>query len=199
MASAVVALELLTRRLEGGMTEEEIISSSKNPESTARFRAGPGKFVHWLAILAVPLWLLLGETQGLFLAGPVLWCSFVVWIFSHPRLGKAVSNSLFRSVALVPPDFISLYLFGYYEGRPDDDTPSATHRLHFASTAGSNSTVDGQLKRAFGQWILIQNEKGNITWISRQEVRRIDLLQEHTPFSGALCWFWDLPRCGQAP
>jgi len=46
-------IELILRRLEHGMTEEEIIESTNNPEKTRKFRNAPYKFAKWVFILYV--------------------------------------------------------------------------------------------------------------------------------------------------
>ena len=195
----LLVLDLLTRRIEGGMTEEEIVSSSNNPERTARARARPYTFVFWTAIAALLTWVFLGESTGAFLAVPVLWGSFVSWVFSHPRLGIAVSETHFRAIYWIPATSACLYFVGSDAGRVDHESLSITHRIHLASTSSATAPIDVQLMRAFGQWSLTKDQDGNIAWIAQQEILRIYLLKEHTPFPGLACLVADWPPCEKIP
>jgi len=191
-------LEMFIRRLEGGMTEEEIVSSAKNPERTARSRDRPYKFIYWTAITGVLMWALFGISDGLLLAF-VLWLPFISWVFSHPRLGSAVSQGAFWAICFIPAIFILILTSGYVAGRSDNSTQSATHGIHLVGISLSSDPVEVQLMRTFGQWNLIRDQDGNIAWLAREDVRRIDLLQEEdTPFLGLLCWAFGGPLCQEA-
>lgn len=183
--------------IEGGMTEEEIVSSSKNPELTARTRAKPYNFIFWIAIAALLIWVFLGNSEALFLAAPVLWGTFISWVFFHPRIGIAVSETQLRAIYWIPATLVCLYLFGSFAGRIDHESRSITHRIHLVSTSAANAPIDGHLLRAFGQWNLTKDQDGNILWIARQDILRIDLLKEHTPFPGLVCLIPDWPSCGE--
>ena len=195
----LLLLELFTRRVEDGMSEEELVSSSADPERTAMSRVRPARFIFWTAVVGGLMWAFLGVVKGLFLAVPVLWFAIMSWVFRHPRLGNALPKSLMMAIFWAPPIFVCLHLYGYAVARSDYMPQPATHRIHVVSASLSNGPFDGQLMRAFGQWNLVKDLDGNMAWLSQQVVRRIDLLQEHAPFPGLLCRIWDWPFCGEVP
>ncbi|MCK4841338.1 MAG: hypothetical protein KAT04_05590 [Methylococcales bacterium] len=80
--------EILTRRIEKGFTEEEIIEGSNNPDKTRKNRERPFKIIPYIALVGVFLWILFGDyfrsNLGLFLF--ILWIVFSTWCLSHPRI-----------------------------------------------------------------------------------------------------------------
>lgn len=80
----VVVFEMLTRRIEQGMTEEEIIQSSPTPKFTAWFRDSP-KYPAIVLALLLPLTLWLNPDLSKQLQ---LWqfSLIIIWFFVHPFL-----------------------------------------------------------------------------------------------------------------
>ena len=77
-ALIILSHELLASRIEQGLTEEQIIESSPDPERTRRRRSRPWKFVDGLAVVLLLLWLVFGElfADARFFAFPVVWMVF---------------------------------------------------------------------------------------------------------------------------
>lgn len=80
--------EMLTRRIEQGMTEEEIVRSSSNPQRTKRLRDGPYRMIAYISVFIVIAYVLLGDIflGGLPIGLIVSWFIFSGWAQSHPRI-----------------------------------------------------------------------------------------------------------------
>ncbi|MDA8043461.1 MAG: hypothetical protein MPJ22_13665 [Pirellulales bacterium] len=110
-----VVIEWITRRVEGGMTEKEIIESSSNPKLTEKIRESPkyGLFLHVVLVPVVhffvtPLPLLLWTMTAIF-----GWYLLHDVVFGHPRILEKTSLEFLRLTRFFPPAIMLVAYFGY--------------------------------------------------------------------------------------
>ena len=183
----VLGIELLTRRIERGMTEDEIIATSPSPVWMRRIRDSPYYFMGVMGPLLVIFWVLFGEIffDGLFFGLSICWFLFIGWIFGHPTV-KDRHSALFRwSVYWLPPVMIAAFFLGsrsveraFFPGE---------YKINVRSTS---STKDVEILRSFERWVLVREEHNTIAWISLEDIGRMELVQKPRPFRGLACIFW---------
>lgn len=114
-------LELLTRRIEQGMTEQELIETSKNPKFTKLYREAPlilgevfavGGVVAYLLWAAIPL-------EVFFVLSVISWFVIARWLFSHKRIQERTSPIYRIGIALIPAVFIYFVNTGMSAAKTD--------------------------------------------------------------------------------
>ena len=108
---ALVVFELATRRIEKGMTEEEIVQLSPKPDRTRKFGEGPMKLFTYISVFAFSGYIIAGSVflHALPLALCIVWFAFSLWAQSHPRIIARRPMSYRLAAHFVPPLIIWLY------------------------------------------------------------------------------------------
>ena len=187
VTTIAVAKELFIRRLEHGMTEDEIIESSPNPDRTARARNRPYKFIAAMGPTFILIWVLLGDRffEG-FLAGlAICWVAFMGWVFGHPTVWTR-HPFWFRwsAFALLPVPLFFFYL-GFISIERGDFIPAWDSGIYTVHVEGPTSTRNVKVLRSFEKWLLV-NEDDAIVWIPVDHIRRMEV-QKQEPYRGLLC------------
>lgn len=189
IAIGALARELFLTRVERGMTEQEIVSTSRNPRFMKRFRDGPHHFIVGMCVFFVVVWLLFGVVPlyVAFIASAVCWFQFVAWVFRLDAVNRRLSRITREFSQWVPTAvLIALYL-GASSAGPAGAEPSMSHRLVIEDEANVAEAVEVELLRAFEEWLLVRNENGKLSWLRLNDVKRIDPLAVHDTFSGLAC------------
>jgi hypothetical protein len=184
---AIVVFELLTRRLEKGMTEEEIVQSSRNPERTRKFRNGPLLFMAYCSVFAVAGYILAGAVflHALPLSLCILWFVFSAWAQSHPRILNRRPFAFRVTAHWLPPVMIWLYFAGYAEAVRLYDTTALQAKL---TTATSIDTV--VLLRHLERGVLVKESSESVAFRPWSEIKKLETAGKYTPAQGILCvWF----------
>ena len=187
----LLGYELLMCRLEGGVTEEEIVKSSPDPTWTEKFWRGPYKAFEVLGILIVVLWLLFGSSfsDGLVVGGIGCWLLFTRWIFEHPVVRSRHSVPFRLFVRLVPVLMAMVFFLGFNAAKSATGSSSMPHRFQMAAQGADSGPQEAHLLRSFEKWLLIQEKDGRIAWVRSDDVRRIERPTPETPFRGLVCLF----------
>ena len=204
----LLACHLFFARFERGMTEEEIISTSRNTKIKNIITKpliifisiiSSNIFIIESSILNIILWLLFGGI--LFFAAlfglTVLWFFFIKWVFSKKKKGIRYSSFMESFSLFVPTAVFILFLMGAMSTGVIREEPSMSHRLVIDGRAGVREIVETELLRAFEKWLLIRDENKQLSWIRLDEVKRIEPLKGPNPFKGLACTIssrWCLPR-----
>ena len=192
-AFVILAIELFLLRVEGGMTEKELVESSPNPVLIRRIRNSPGRALAILGPSLVLLWLLLGDhfEDGLGVGLALFWFVFSAWVFTHPVISERYSPLAKRAAFWIPSAVIMIFFFGATVARFGFEDVSASHRLHVTHAQDGRTSQDIRLLRTFQDWLLIRNDKNEVVWISLDGVRKIQILEERRAFRGLICFLWD--------
>jgi hypothetical protein len=183
----VLIFEMLTKRIEKGMTEGEIIESSPNPSVTHKRRQFPFKLLKFSGILIVVSWVVFGDAfqAGLTLGLIISWFTFSFWVFNQQRVLARFSDTFRILVHWAPP----IVIWFYFSGSND-----ALLRIH--SSQSSVVQIKAQrdfpetvrMVRSFERWLLVKDANNRVFWISSEDVLRIERGKDPTPFRGIACW-----------
>jgi hypothetical protein len=188
------AVEFQFQRVERGLSEDEIIENSKNPEKLRKFREGPWKIVKWTAPLAVFDFVAIGDifSSVLPLMLSIMWMGFAEWCYSAPLIQLRRSWESQAAFTFLPIIFILAFFSGYNEAV---DATLRKPDLVEVTISPSGSAIQGKLLREFERGILMLNDGEHLTFVPWAEVRSIVNRQPYAPFRGVLCeWFG---RCSQ--
>ena len=189
----LLALEFLTRRIERGMSENEIVGSSQNPSLTRKFRNSPYIFVGFMGPSIVILWLFLGEKfyskHTLSVGVIITWFVFAKWVFNHPTVRARHSDSAVLSFYWIPPLILLVFSWGQLSAEFGDLKQHASHRIYMnnAESATTVKSAEIDIVRIFDDWILVRAENKKIVWIRLDQISQLELLEEDRPFPGLVC------------
>lgn len=183
------AVEFQFRRVEKGLTEQEIIESSKNPEKLKKFREGPWKLIKWTAPLAVFNYILIGDilSSALPLMLSIVWMGFAEWCYTAPLIQLRRSWESHAAFTFLPIIFILAFFSGYNAA-----VDAAIREAEQVSITLSKKSLPfkGNLLREFERGILVLNDSNNVTFIPWGQIEIIKSVETYKPFRGILCeWF----------
>lgn len=186
---AFFVYEMLSQRIEKGMTEEELIQSSANPERMRRFRNSPQKLFAYLSVLIVIGYILAGDVflSGLPVGLCVVWMTFSVWVQSPTRIVVRRPLALRLAIHLLPPIAIWLYFAGYSEAVRLYQPSTAISHLTITGTAMPESVV---LLRQLDKGLLVKESNESVGFRPWSEVKKIETPGKYVPARGIACgWF----------
>ncbi len=192
----IVAQEFFLRRVERGMTEEEIVMSSPWPHMTRIIRNSPHVFISWLAIFCVVAWLLFGPRfvpfVGLCFGLMIAWFIFSTWVFSYPTIRERHSNTFAMLFRLIPPFLILMFTWGHIAATNKISSENTNYLVSINSVNGSSTkNTEINLIRAFDDWILIGTEDKQVAWLRLRDVTKLERIEENGQFQGIVCIFSD--------
>lgn len=161
-----VLLNEYFKRVEKGLTEDEIIATSKHPQRTRRFREGADRALPIVIVVVAVSYTVLyffGDiprqrllaTWGL--ATPILWLALVNWYLRMPRLAARVAQIQigYPVITVVPMFIIGSFFYGLYSG-------AAGSRLYVRPVdaelvvADDSAAVCGRILFALKDHLLVQ-------------------------------------------
>lgn len=186
-----VAIHLFTRRVEQGLTEKELVASSKNPKAMGRFRRSSEVGVLAVMFLGAAGYVLLGfesSAAALVFAVPLLWLFFVNWVFSHPRVQARTARWARITLLASPALLFFVYFFGYARGI---DTRKADRpEVRVIVKDHPPREREGSVVRYMERGLLFKQGAGKISFLPWDEVAEVRRMREVRPYQGLLCrWF----------
>ncbi|MEJ1409097.1 MAG: hypothetical protein RPU60_02610 [Candidatus Sedimenticola sp. (ex Thyasira tokunagai)] len=144
--------ELLSRRIEQGKSEEELIETSTNPGFTRWFRDSP-KYL----FMAIPPLALFAYLSGISIsmsawgvAGMITWYIAHEWFFSHPRILSRTSHVFYISSKIIP----AFALFVAFHGAAAAQD-SILLRAKLYEITDESGVTDVFLLRTFNEYFLV--------------------------------------------
>jgi len=183
------AVEFQFRRVERGLTEQEIIESSKNPEKLNKFREGPWKLIKWTAPLAVFNYILIGDilSSVLPLMLSIVWMGFSEWCYSAPLIQLRRSWESQAAFTFLPIIFILAFFSGYNAAV---DASIREPEQVSITLSKQPLPVKGNLLREFERGVFFLSDSNNITFIPWGQIESIRSVETYKSFRGILCeWF----------
>lgn len=161
--------EMVLKRAEKGMSEEEIINTSPNPKFTRRFRKSPRYGIAFVAII-----ILIGYFLGvdytlsdLRLSLTILWFIIFQWIFAHERILAKFPREL-PVILLV---FGGILLYVLFQGAIDAKRALANPEINAYFELKDKRLIEKKLLRNFENFSLIyDNSTKNIEVLLKSEV-----------------------------
>lgn len=185
---AIFVFEMLTRRIERGMSEDELIKSSPDPQWTRKFREGPLRFLSYVSVFVIVGYILAGVffLQLLPLALCTLWFAFSAWAQSAPLILARRPLALRLAGHFVPPIAIWLYFAGYAEAARLYDSTTEPAKL----TTTSSVVEAVVLLRLLEKGALVRENSTSVAFRPWSEIKHIETPGRYTPTPGILCtWF----------
>ncbi len=171
----VFALELFNRRVEQGMTEEEIIATSSNPKKIKWLRESPWYLVIALAASILVLYFFTDfyyenpfRLQMLQFSLVVSWFVFHHIAFSHPRIIERTSKGFYLVTNWCPAAMIFVVFQGYISA--DNLVKAVGNEYIFEADGREEKLV---LARHFDKYFLAWNkEKSRVEFIATDTVKK---------------------------
>ena len=182
-----LGLELLTRRIEHGKTEAELIEGSANPAKTKRANERTRRMITWGCGLTLVAWLAIGTISLPWPAVAVCWMSFIAWVFKHPIVRERHAFG-FRLLAFIgPPLILCFYSTGFQSATNARTDSLAELQVHADGIDEDTVTSETEVLRSFENWFLVRDASDTIRWIRSDHVHGITVKGETKPFPGLLC------------
>lgn len=184
-------VEMLTRRVEKGMTEEEIVASAPDPQRTEKSRERPLYFLVVVAVIGIISWLLFGGPlmHSAFWGGVILWFAISYWIFSHPLVSQRHPKWFHSIFYWIPPILALSFYFGFSSTNSIMKYDfEATHKLQLENVAADVRLMNVSILRHFERYLLARNQDG-IMWVKTDKVRVIQQTTEIPFFAGIVCYY----------
>ncbi|GJH04494.1 hypothetical protein [Paraburkholderia terrae] len=188
--------ELMSRRIERGLSEEELTKKSDSGKIASLLRRSPYKLYVVIAIAINILNYLVGDTfaKGMSLAGPLIMYEIVRWSFSHKQVSESIPRSLRTGITIMVPLCSFMYFFGYAKGI------EALYAKPSVSLVSSESTSPAQvtLLRQMDKGILIKDATGKAVFYRWDTVKSVSKPLTTATERNRICrWFNIL--CNVAP
>jgi hypothetical protein len=184
--SIFLILELFLQRVELGMTEEEIIQRSKNPERTRKFRESPKYIIIAMAIIILIGYIMFGELYANDLSFPlvIVWLIFSVWVNNHPRIKERRSPEIRLMIRWLPPIMIFLFFMGQNNFESIlKNTPKTTVYYKSASDEKSEVSILRNLERGI---LVYEHKRNKIIFIGWAFIQKIENTHEKKYFRGII-------------
>jgi len=186
---AYYAIEFQFQRVERGLTEDEIVTASKNPIKTKRFRDGPSRLIAWTAPLYVLSFFLIGDLVSAILpfALAVVWLSFSEWCYSAPLIQLRRSRKVHAAFTILPVIGLIAFSSGYSSAI---EAVQVNPREVSISIAKTSTNITAKLLRSFEAGTLIMTNSGEIQFLPTAVTSAVTYKPEWEPYKGFLCeWF----------
>lgn len=179
--------ELITVRIEKGMSEDEIISSSPNPEKTRKFREGPIKLMPWLAGLIILSYILMGDlfVYGLPIAFCLLWFWIAPWINNHPRIFQRRPKYIKAIIFWMPVIIIFLYGIGFTDGKRLVHMNKSNCNIILKNPSNKEEPII--LLKLLEKGVLFKKPNTNrVSYEKWDNIQRIDKIVDHSLYQGVV-------------
>ena len=188
--AVLLMYEMFMRRVEGGMSEEELIARSPAPRFIRAFRKSPKVlFAILIPIVITHEFLLSTSDQGLFLLALAVWGFLASSVVIHPRLGARFTATAGRLFIMIPIVVIWVASLGY--GRGDtmmrETIPTWSVELK-GSGANENRKLVGM--RRFSTAAVLVEPGRRVSVLPAEYIVRADALRTTDADSPRICrWF----------
>lgn len=182
----ILIIELTLKRIEHGMTEEELIQRSENPEKTRKFRNSPHKLMPVVIILIIVFYVLFGEGFNNSIKIPLIFCwiIFAAWANNHHRIQERRSLVFRIIIFFLPPIMMILFFMG--QNSFDNITTSKPQNTLYLSGSPEVSIHIGILKNLEKGILIYEHKSKTIQFIEWSNVKKIERPYKKKHFRGLL-------------
>ena len=164
--SITVIFHLLTKRIEKGASEEEIIANSNNPNFTRKFRKITiNSFPIILLVIAlldavlyffgiIPKYMVYSISS---IALPALWLLFAEWYIKVPKLTQNWDIIFLKLFIYIPAILIFTFFYGLYQG----DLILNKENVISLYLVNNQNSVSGKLIITLDKYIILKDESLN--------------------------------------
>ncbi|MBY0437606.1 MAG: hypothetical protein K2W80_05380 [Burkholderiales bacterium] len=182
----ILAFELLTQRIEGGLSDEELIARSSNPRRTRILRNSAFLGLVAVMFLSVLGFILLGESFAPVLPAAflVMWIVFARWAQAPAAIVERRSRAVRLAITFLP----ALIGYLYFTGRNDAGVLYRSEgKATIVNAGGPPKKV--AILRQLDRGVLIRDVSGTMTFLQWSEVTSMQDLGKFMPSRGLLCKF----------
>ena len=180
------AIEFLTQRIERGLTEEEIIQSSKNPERLRKFRASPVVLFRVTAPVVVASFVLLGDSFRAILpiVLMIVWSMVSEWATSAPLIRLRRNRTVMAAFHWLPIVFFLVFFVGYNKAA---DLASRNVPHFKVKLTGEKPPIEVNVLRYLDKGALIvQPSTKAVSLVGWSQIASIDAIEPYKPYTGLL-------------
>lgn len=180
LATAAISMVvvLFTRRVEGGLTEAEIVAATKNPKRTARRRNLPFIVIQVMVFVLTVLYFIgwkLGVVSNRafydLAAGtlPVIWVVFAGWYLAAPRIVKNWNRAPVIAFIFLPALLILAFFRGLYQGEL-----VLSDGLNAKSVVMEDRTINAQVVLTLDGYFILKTEaEKELLIVRRSQIKEI--------------------------
>ena len=193
-AILVTLYELVSQRLERGMTEQEIVETSWDPTRSHKLREGYITLFKWLGPVILVNYLVLGAwvPVSMVALGIALTCYSVSgFIFGIPRMTNRYPLFFRRSFVAVVVGLPLLFYLGYQEAERRLTNTGFSYEISYNNENIPKGLDKVQLLRTFERWLVVRDASTAITWVALKDVSRIEFRDKGVKYDGLLCIFFE--------
>lgn len=187
---AFFTYELFLRRIEGGMSEEELITSSSTPRFISLFRKSGDLVVPVVGLLTVLVGTFLSnDLQWAYLLFALLWWGLALSVVNHPRLGTLLVGLQVRLFVILPILLSMVGLYGYQSGIRILTTTKPKWEVVLRD--GSTTTKQSLLGiRRFGSFAIIVDQAKLVSIIPNESIVSVRIYASPVENEINICrWF----------
>lgn len=180
---------LITKRIEQGMTEDEIVQSTSNPARTAWLRELPFKIMEYGSVVGVVIFILLGQhfynsLSTVFPLFMIFWFWFGKKISDHPRIIERRRVWLQLLIIFAPIIIGFIFVRGYDDAINKISTSNSDSIIYFKN----NTSLSAVTLRNLEKGILLRKLNSNVVkFIPWEDIQIIDMQYEEKYYSGLIC------------
>ena len=166
---AIFIYESAMKRVEGGMSEEELINTSPTPKFTKWFRNSPAYLIALIPFGVVILWYLgikpsLRAQQFSLI---IFWFIFHNWVYHHPNILTKITANFYLVSRWLPAIAVYIVYTGAISAESTIVDKNNTYRFTL-----DNKSIETKLLRKFESYFLVWNEpENNYEFISSSLVK----------------------------
>ena len=163
-------LEMITWRLENGMTESEILLSTSNHEKTKKRRVLPSKVMFVFAIILLLTNIITGQFRlsVLLFSIPYIWIGLTIWITSNNNIIKRTHEYVRFIFVFMPAILIMIYFFGYGSALEKYRIGYNTSKIVLTSKGIPETVI---VFRNYEKGILVKNNNNKIIFYPFIEIK----------------------------
>jgi len=169
---AIFIYESAMKRVEGGMTEDELINTSPAPRFTKWFRASPYYFMTITALSVPILWFygIKPSLNAIQFSLIIIWFLFHNWIYNHLNIMKNTSTNIYLIGRWLPAIAILISFLGAITAQNTIKYQKDLYKIQLPS-----STIEVILLRTFDSYFLVwDSNKGNYEFISKSLINNFE-------------------------
>lgn len=189
-AVAFLMYEMFARRVEGGMSEEELIAQSPAPRFTRAFRKSPKVLFAILVPIIVAVEFFVGTSDhGLFLVALAVWGFLAFSVVHHPRLGTRFTSTTGRLFIMIPIVVIWVASLGYGHGNTMMKATIPTWNVELRGAVVNETRQIVGLRRFSAVAVLVE-QGSRVSVVPADLIVRADVLRPSDADRSRLCrWF----------
>lgn len=176
--------ELINQRVEQGMTEEEIVFTSRNPSFVRKFRKSPIVFIRFLSVLLFASFLLFGDlfAASLLLAIPIIWVNVNRWLHDAPLIQKRRKEEFVFLFKWLPIVIGVVFFYGYNNAVVD--TTKNYAGVEVVDDVSARPVLVNELRFYEKGMLSIDPKTKYISFLPWEKIRYIKYKNQYKPFMG---------------